>query len=137
MGLVRAEIILKNLEDIMKTKIGLIREQDIRQITVQALVDSGAWTLVISETVREKLGLDILGTEPGILADGSRELYKLAGPLEIRWKNRRTTCEALVLPDAEDVLLGAIPLEGMDLTINPRGEELVGVHGDEINYSVK
>jgi hypothetical protein len=35
-----------------------------------------------------------------------------------------------VLPDATDILLGAIPLEGMDLTINPK-RELVGVHGDK------
>ena len=52
------------------------------------------------------------------------------------WKNRRTTCEALVLPDAEDILLGAIPLEALDLTINPRKEEVVGAHGDQILHRV-
>jgi len=40
------------------------------------------------------------------------------------------------LPDAEDILLGAIPLEAMDLTINPR-RELVGIHGDQIMHSIK
>jgi len=59
----------------------------------------------------------------------------MAGPLEIRWKNRRFTCDALVLPDAPDILLGAIPLEGMDLTINPK-RELVGVHGDKEMHRV-
>ena len=43
---------------------------------------------------------------------------------------------SLVLPDAEDILLGAIPLEAMDLTVNPR-RELVGVHGDQIVHSLK
>jgi hypothetical protein len=52
--------------------------------------------------------------------------------LEIRWKNRRAVCEALVLPDADKVLLGAIPLEAMDLTINPKKQEVVGIHGDEV-----
>ena len=137
MGLVYAEIMLKNVKDAMKADMGLIKEQDIRRITVEALVDTGAWTLVINEAVREKLGLDILGAEPGTLADGARKLYNLAGPLEVRWKDRTTNCDALILPDAEDVLLGAIPLEAMDLTINPRGEDVVGAHGDQIMHSVK
>jgi len=59
----------------------------------------------------------------------------MAGPLEIRWKNRRFTCDALVLPDTPDILLGAYPFEGMDLTINPQ-RELVGVHGDIVMHRV-
>jgi len=63
--------------------------------------------------------------------------YPMAGPVEIRWKNRHMIGEALVLPEAPDVLLGAMVLEHMDLTINPQaeaegfGRELVGVHGDK------
>jgi len=136
MSLVQTEITLKNVKDKMKASEGLIKEYEVRQMTVPALVDTGAWTLVINEATREKLGLDILGTESGTLADGTKDEYNLAGPLEVRWKNRRTTCEALVLPDAEDILLGAIPLEAMDLTVNPR-RELVGVHGDQIMHSIK
>ena len=136
MSLVQTEITLKNSNDVMAVRSGYIKESEIRQITVQALVDTGAWTLVINEAVREKLGLDVVGVEPGTLADGTKAEYNLAGPLEVRWKNRRTTCEALVLPNGEDVLLGAIPLEAMDLTVNPR-RELVGVHGDQIMHSIK
>jgi len=136
MGLVRTEITLKNSADLTLSRKGHIKEENIRQITVVALVDSGAWTLVINEEVREKLGLDIIGLEPGTLADGKQEMYKLAGPLEVNWKNRRTSCDALVLPDAKHVLLGAIPLEGMDLAINPREEAVVGVHGEEIQHLV-
>jgi len=136
MSLVQTEITLKNANDLMAVRSGYIKEHEVRQITVPALVDTGAWTLVINESTREKLGLDLLGTESGTLADGTKDEYNLAGPLEVRWKNRRTTCEALVLPEAEDILLGAIPLEAMDLTINPR-RELVGAHGDQIMHSIK
>ena len=136
MGLVRTEITLRNVEDEIRAKDGYLKKEDIRQTTLTALVDTGAWTLVINEAVREGLGIPITGIEPGTLADGSEELYNLAGPLEVKWKNRRFVCEALVLPNAKDVLLGAIPLEGMDLTINPRTEEVVGVHGDEVLHRV-
>jgi hypothetical protein len=46
-------------------------------------------------------------------------------------KNRRFTCNALVLPDAPDILLGVIPLEFMDLIVDPIRQELVGAHGDQ------
>jgi clan AA aspartic protease len=136
MGLVYTEITLKNVTDAMKAKSGYIKEQDIRELSVEALADTGAWTHVINEEVREKLGLDILGIEPGTLANGAQELYNLAGPIEVRWKNRRTICEALVMPQAQNVLLGAIPLEGMDLTVNSREEKVVGIHGDEVSHFI-
>ena len=136
MSIVQTEITLRNIKDKMKEEEGLIDISGIRQVTVNSLVDTGAWTLVINEETRKKLGLDIVGSEAGTLADGAKREYNLAGPVEVRWKNRRTTCEALVIPDADDILLGAIPLEAMDLTINPR-RELVGVHGDQILHKIK
>ena len=60
MGLVRTEIILINAIDVAKAKEGLMNEEEIRKVIVDALVDSGAWTLVINEAICEKLGLDIV-----------------------------------------------------------------------------
>jgi len=137
MGIVRTAITLKNARDVFKAEDGVIKEHEIRQTTVNALVDTGAWTLVINEAIRQELGLTVTRTESGTLADGTRSVYNLVGPLEVRWKDRHVICEALVLPDAEETLLGAIPLEAMDLTINPRNEEVVGAHGDQIVHSVK
>ena len=131
MSLIHTQITLRNGADITRAQDGTIKEDEIRQSSIEALVDTGAWTLVINEEVRNALGLNIVGKEEGTLADGTREMYDMAGPVEIKWQNRRALCDALVLPNADEVLLGAIPLEIMDLTINPR-RELVGVHGDQI-----
>jgi len=135
MSVVYTEITLKNVADTICAERGIMKEDEIRQMTVQAIVDTGAWTLVINNETREKLGLRDNGTGEANLADGKKGEFPMAGPLEIRWKNRRFTCDALVLPDAPDILLGAIPLEGMDLTINPK-RELVGVHGDKEMHRV-
>jgi clan AA aspartic protease len=135
MSIVYTELTLTNEGDIVLAEEGYIKEDKVRQMTVQAIVDTGAWTLVINNETREKLGLRDKGSGEATLADGQKEEYPMAGPLEIRWKNRRFTCDALVLPDAPDILLGAIPLEGMDLTINPK-RELVGVHGDKEMHRV-
>jgi len=135
MSVVYTEITLKNEIDMAFAEKGYIKEDEIRQITTQAMVDTGAWTMVINEKTREKLGLRDKGFEEGTLANGQKEEYPLAGPLEVWWKNRRMTCDALVIPDAPDVLLGALVLEHMDLTINPK-RELVGVHGDKEMHRV-
>ena len=137
MGLVYTEITMKNVKDKIIAENGLIPEHEIRQVTVNALVDSGAWTMVINEATREKLGLEATKTAPGVLADGTQATFKLADPVEIFWKDRSVICEPLLVPSANENLLGAIPLEAMDLTINPRTEEVVGVHGDQILLSVK
>jgi len=135
MSLVQTEITLKNADDISAVRRGYIKKTDVREMTVKALVDTGAWTLVINETVREQLGLEKAGIEEGTLADGSKAVYDMAGPLEVWWKNRRVLLDALVLSDADEILLGAIPLEAMDLTVNPR-RELVGAHGDKSMHKI-
>jgi len=135
MSIVYTELTLKNKVDEANVKRGIMKENEIRQTTVQAIVDTGAWTIVINNEIREKLGLDDNGYGEATLADGQKAEYPMAGPLEIRWKNRRFTCDALVIPDAPDILLGAWILEGLDLTINPK-RELVGVHGDIVMHRV-
>jgi len=135
MSIVRTELTLKNWNDINDSQEGRIKESEIRQLTVNAVVDTGAWTLVVNNEVKEKLGLKITGKGPGTLADGTKGRYDKVGPIEIWWKDRNVLMEALLLPEAKEVLLGAIPLEAMDLTINPL-RELVGVHGDVIDHLI-
>jgi clan AA aspartic protease len=137
MSIVYTEITLRNAYDVYKAEDGIITEKDIRQTTISALVDTGAWTLVINKEMRDKLGLKTTGTGTSSLADGKEVVYNLAGPLEVLWKDRHVFCEAIVIPDATDILLGAIPLEAMDLIVHPRKEEVVGAHGDQVIHILK
>jgi clan AA aspartic protease len=136
MSIVRTELTLKNPDDKVLVQNGYIKESEIRQMTVNALVDTGALFLVINKEIKEKLGLRVIGKESGTLADGTKSFYDKAGPIEIWWKDRCIHQDALVLPEADEVLLGALPLEAMDLTINPRKEELIGAHGDMIVHRI-
>ena len=135
MSVVNTEITLVNDVDTCNVELGYIKADEVRQMTVQAIVDTGAWTMVINEETRKKLGLMDKGYGEATLADGQTSEYPMAGPLEIRWKNRHLICEALVIPNAPDILLGAWILEGLDLTINPK-RELVGIHGDIVMHRV-
>ena len=130
MGIVYVDITLKNVKDIIKVELGLIKKQEIRQTTVKAMVDTGAGTLVINEELREKLGLEIKGERPVILANDKTETLKISDPVEVHWKDRSMTCRPVVASGGE-VLLGAIPLEDMDLIVDPVRQGLIGAHGDE------
>jgi clan AA aspartic protease len=131
MGDVHAEIRLVNVADRIRFRDGRIAEQAIRHTKVRALVDTGARTLVISEAIRQELGLVTEATHGAILADGSTRDYPVTEPLYILCTNRATSCRALVIPNAPFVLLGVIPLEDMDLIVDPARHELAGAHGDE------
>ncbi|MCL2319153.1 MAG: retroviral-like aspartic protease family protein [Treponema sp.] len=130
MGTVHAEITLKNPIDIADYKRGFIKEHDVRSVTVTAVVDTGAMTLVINEELRQKLGLIIKEEKPVLIANGQRIKCKVTEAVDIHWKNRGSSQRAVIIPGAEKVLLGAIPLEDMDLIVNPVTQELVGAHGD-------
>jgi len=137
MGEVSAEIILKNGADIIRANDGHIPEQNIRSITVNALVDTGASTLVISENLRQKLGLGLFDTRKVTLAEGSKAVCGVADPVQICWKNRTSLIRPWVMPDEDEVLLGVIPLEEMDLIVDPINQTLAGAHGEEMMGRIK
>ena len=136
MGTVYADITLRNAADVQHSLTGLIRKEDVRSITVTAIVDTGAGSLIINEEQSEKLGLQPYKERSVLLADGRRLVCKVVFPVQIIWKDRDMSCDAVVVPGAKTVLLGAIPLEGMDLMIHPKKQELVGVHGDEVVFNL-
>ena len=129
MGLVYADVTLANSFDMTAAKKGLIAEKDVKKFEVRALVDSGAITLTITDAIARQLDLEVEDSVNVELADGTHSKRDLVGPVTIRFKNRMTSCSALVLPGASEVLLGAIPLEAMDVIIDPLAEQLI-VHPD-------
>ena len=134
MGIAHAEITLKNIRDENLARHGYIKAEEIRTAAVTAIVDTGAMSLIITEELRKKLGLDVKGEKIARTANGERVTGKVTEAVEVKWKNREWTVQALVLPGAENILLGAIPLEGLDLMVNPVTQELVGAHGENAEY---
>ena len=125
MGLIHAEIGLKNGGDVYKARIGEITEENIKMVYVNALVDSGAYMLAINERVMEQLGVPVMRKAPATLANGTIIDLEIVGPIEVSFLNRSTTVDAMVLPGDTEVLLGAIPMEGMDVLIDPLRQQLI------------
>ena len=132
MGMVNTEITLKNVFDEGKMAEGLIKEEDVRSVTVTAIVDTGSMYLVINEELRQKLGLGLKEERTARVASGEKVKCRATEAVEIHWKNRSTVCPAIVIPGAQSVLFGAIPMEAMDLAVNPVTQEVIGAHGDEV-----
>lgn len=106
MGLITAKVLLKNP-----------RKGDLQPVEVEALADTGAVHLCIPEHVRIQLALDEIDRKEVTIADGSKRLVPYVGPVEVRFKNRIGFVGALVMGD--QTLLGAIPMEDMDLVVIP------------------
>jgi clan AA aspartic protease len=111
MGLVRGKLTLKNP-----------RKPELLPVEVDALADSGAVHLCIPAHVQIQLGLEETAKKEVALADGGKQLVPYVGPVELHFKNRVGFAGALVL--GNEVLLGAIPMEDMDLVILPKTRAL-------------
>jgi clan AA aspartic protease len=136
MGHVNTQITVKNIKDIFKAEEGIIQEPEIRQATIDVMVDTGASMLVINEQLFQQLGLGVIGEREISLANDATETCKLTEALEINWEDRSITMPALVVKDASDFLLGVLPLEGMDLIVDTVNQKLVGAHGKQPVYRV-
>jgi clan AA aspartic protease len=98
------------------------RLPDRQPVEVEALADTGSVFLVIPEHVRLQLSLEELQQKEVTLADGSRRKFPYVGPIETRFKNRAAYVGAIVMGD--QVLLGAIPMEDMDLVVLPKDRQV-------------
>ena len=112
MGLTNANIELRNP-----------RRPELAAVEIAALADTGAVHLCIPRTVQSQLKLDEIDKKEVTLADGSRKLVPYVGPIELRFANRVGFAGALVLGD--QTLLGAIPMEDMDLAALPKTRQVI------------
>lgn len=108
MGLIYADIELANPKD-----------TGLRPIAVKALVDTGAMTICIPEHVAVQLQLQEIDRREVTTADEKSHVVPYVGPIQIRFQNRTCFTGALVIGDS--VLMGAVPMEDMDLVISPSG----------------
>jgi clan AA aspartic protease len=125
MGHVYAEIELTNEDDVALHRHGILPENQIKKITCRALVDSGAWDLVINEEIQKQLDLPVIERRAVEMADETVLIIDVVGPIEVRFENKRTIVDAVIMPGTSGVLLGAYPMEGLDVMIDPKGERLL------------
>jgi clan AA aspartic protease len=134
MGTVCTELTLRNEWDVVQAAKGFIKNDEIRTVTVTAIVDTGSYSLMLDEQTTQKLGLEKTDEQRIRIANGERVVCPVTNPVEINWKDRQSVMRVITVPGLPQILLGLLPLEEMDLIVHPNKHELVGAHGDAIEY---
>lgn len=124
MGLIYADIEIVNTEDLSLARRGYLDKDEIRRMHLNMLVDTGSYMLAINENIQSYFQLPIVDNRKATLANGQSIRCDVVGPIDLIFKNRRTTCRAIVLPGDSPPLLGAIPIEDLDVVILPLKQEL-------------
>ncbi|MEP7144814.1 MAG: hypothetical protein ABI707_18160 [Ferruginibacter sp.] len=106
---------------------------------IKIMADSGAIRLTINESIRSQLGLRVKSAMEVLPANGSKRKSAIAVPVIIKFKERDCITDAFMLPNNEEPLLGAVPLELMDLIIIPSTQKIDynPMHPDRPLYSLK
>jgi predicted aspartyl protease len=125
LGRLVVDVTVENVEDLRRAQRGEIPADQVRRLTLQALVDSGATIFCMPKSLVRQFGLPF---------NRERETRTVTGPLKLRVyggarltvQNRDCDEEVLVLPEDRQVLLGQVPLEKMDWWIDLNNRRLVG-----------
>jgi len=125
MGLVYADIELINGGDLEMVRRHLMGEEEVKRIHLNVLVDTGSYMLCINESIQEQLQLPIVDSKKAQTADNRIIDCPVVDQVQLRFKNRQWSGRAMVLPGEAEPLLGAIPLEEMDVLIHPLRNELI------------
>ena len=138
MGRVVVEVTLENLEDLWAVRRGALAPEQVRRVVVtDALVDTGATLLSLPTRVIKELGLQSVSTKRVTSSTGVGEA-KLYDTVRLTLQGRSCGMDVIEVPDSVPVLIGQIPLEHLDFTIDMRSRTLVGnpAHGGEHVYEL-
>ncbi|MCX7045047.1 MAG: clan AA aspartic protease [Candidatus Sumerlaeota bacterium] len=108
------------------------KRADLNSVQVEALVDSGAFCLCIPEHIKIQLGFQEIERREVTIANAKKEVVSYVGPVTINCLGRTSFGGALVIGDR--VLLGALPMEDMDLVISP-SKQTVTVNPESPNIA--
>jgi clan AA aspartic protease len=120
-----------------KIKLSNPRNASLLPVEIDALVDTGALMLCIPQSVAYQLELEELDKRPVTIADGSSHQVPYVGPIRVDFENRFCFVGALIIGD--ETLLGAVPMEDMDLVVHPATQRLMAnpMHPNKPSYTIK
>jgi predicted aspartyl protease len=133
MGKVVVSARIENLQDAYEAEKGVLPAGDVRTVEVSdALVDTGATMLSLPRRLIAQLGLTRRRTRTARTAAGIVS-FGIYGAVRLTVQGRDCIIEAAEIPDECPVLIGQIPLEGLDFVVDPVGQRLIGNpdHGGE------
>lgn len=132
MGRVTVQVALSNYWDVLRAKEGQIAADDVRRTTISGIVDSGAARLVLPPSVVQELALPEEGETKVRYADQRTARRPIVRNVWLELCGRGSVFSAIVEPDRQDALIGAIVLEELDLIIDCTRNEVRPRDPDQI-----
>jgi clan AA aspartic protease len=132
-GRVLTPIRVESLEDLLAARNGTLAKDQVRRVDiVEALVDTGATMLALPTRYIEQLGLKKMRDRSVVTAAGIKSVV-IYDAVRLTIQGRDCTVEVMEVPDVVPALVGQIPLESLDLVVNPLAGKLTGnpEHGGE------
>ena len=123
MGEVRVKARLANAGDEFLARRRRLPKSEVREFEADALVDTGAVSLIVPSFVVEKLGLELVGKKNAELANGSIVTLDVTEPVDVHIDGRTVTLEALMT--GNEVLIGQMVLEATDMQVDCMNRRLI------------
>ncbi|HUY32109.1 MAG TPA: aspartyl protease family protein [Pirellulales bacterium] len=133
MGKVLVTAKIENLEDLFNAKRGLLADDQVRRVEVtDALVDTGATTLLLPKRMIAALGLEPVRVREARGIGGSVPMVTYRA-VRLTIQGRDCAIDVGEVSDELPVLIGQVPLELLDWVVDPKGQRLIGnpEHGGE------
>ncbi len=133
MGKVLVTVKIENMDDLFAVKRGLLASDKVRRVEIDdALVDTGATSLSIPKALIEQLGLDFLRERSARTSAGTI-VVRIFNTVRLAIQGRDCPCDVTEVADDCPVLIGQVPLELLDLVVDPVNRRLIGnpAHGGE------
>jgi predicted aspartyl protease len=132
-GRVVTPIRVENLKDLWDAERGSVRADQVRRIdVVDALVDTGSTLLALPTRLVEQLGLTKV-RERTVVTTRGIATAAIHDAVRLTILDRQCVVEVVEVPDVTPALVGQIPLELLDLVVNPLAGTLTTnpAHGGE------
>jgi predicted aspartyl protease len=125
MGRLSVEVDLANNEDLVLAKAGIIPQDKVRCARIGGVVDTRAARLIIPEKVARQLGLESPTAAKVRYSNGQTAQRSIARAVYLAYGGRNSVFNAVVEPDRDSALIGAIVLEDLDLLVDWVTQRLV------------
>ena len=125
MGRTVEKVKVKNYVDVFQASEGLLSEDQIRTVEVEAVVDTGATYLCLPPSVIAQLGLPYSHSTSVTTANGDVE-RRIFGGADIAVKERNVQMQVMENDEHTPPLIGYLILEALDFVVNPKTRGLMG-----------
>jgi predicted aspartyl protease len=119
------DVELANNADLILVQLGMLPPDRVRRTTARGVVDTGATLMILPESVVQQLGLSPAGTMSVRYADDRVATRPKVGNIAVKLLGREEVFSGWVEPDRNDVLIGAVVLEVLDLLVDCKNQRLV------------